>query len=150
MYNIFVGILHAVGDSKHPLYYLIVSTIINIALDLLFVAVLGYGVGSAAIATTVSQGISAMLCCIHLLRIDAPYRISLKAIRFDGKSLKDIIRFGLPSAVQNSVISIANVVVQANINSFGKSAMAGCGASQSWKASHSFLSSASPRRCPLS
>ena len=150
MYNIFVGILHAVGDSKHPLYYLIVSTIINIALDLLFVAVLGYGVGFAAIATTVSQGISAMLCCIHLLRIDAPYRISLKAIRFDGKSLKDIIRFGLPSAVQNSVISIANVVVQANINSFGKSAMAGCGASQSWKASHSFLSSASPRRCPLS
>ena len=128
MYNIFVGILHAVGDSKHPLYYLIVSTIINIALDLLFVAVLGYGVGSAAIATTVSQGISAILCCIHLLRIDAPYRISLKAIRFGGKSLKDIIRFGLPSAVQNSVISIANVVVQANINSFGKSAMAGCGA----------------------
>jgi len=128
MYNIFVGILHAVGDSRHPLYYLMLSTLVNIVLDLLFVAVLGYGVGSAAIATTVSQGISALLCCIHLLRIDAPYRISVKEVRFDRKSLIDIIRFGLPSAVQNSVISIANVVVQANINSFGKSAMAGCGA----------------------
>lgn len=128
MYNIFVGILHAVGDSQHPLYYLMISTVVNIVLDLLFVAVLGFGVGSAAIATTISQGISAVLCCIHLLRIDAPYRISLKEIRFDRKSLLDIVRFGLPSAVQNSVISLANVVVQANINSFGKSAMAGCGA----------------------
>ena len=128
LYNIFVGILHAVGDSRHPLYYLMFSTMVNIVLDLLFVAVLGFGVGSAAIATTVSQGISAALCCIHLLRIDAPYRIRVKEVRFDKKSLKDIIRFGLPSAVQSSVISLANVVVQANINSFGKSAMAGCAA----------------------
>ena len=128
MYNIFVCILHAVGDSRHPLYYLMISTTVNIVLDLLFVAVLGFGVGSAAIATTIAQGVSALMCCIHLLHIDAPYRISLKEIRFDGRSLRDIIRFGLPSAVQNSVISIANVVVQANINSFGKSAMAGCGA----------------------
>lgn len=85
MYNIFVGILHAVGDSRHPLYYLMFSTGVNIVLDLLFVAVLGYGVGSAAIATTISQGISALFCCIHLLRINAPYRISLKAVRFDKK-----------------------------------------------------------------
>ena len=128
MYNIFVGILHAVGDSRHPLYYLIFSTFVNIALDMLFVAVLGFGVGAAAIATTISQGISAMLCCIHLLRVDAPYQITLKEIRFDKKSLLDIVKYGLPSGVQNSVISLANVVVQANINSFGKSAMAGCGA----------------------
>ena len=128
MYNIFVGILHAVGDSRHPLNYLMFSTGVNIVLDLLFVAVLGFGVGSAAIATTISQGISALLCCIHLLRIDAPYRISLKAIGFDKKSLTDIVRYGLPSGIQNCVISLANVVVQANINSFGKSAMAGCGA----------------------
>lgn len=128
MYNIFVGILHAVGDSKHPLYYLMFSTLVNISLDLLFVAVLGFGVGAAAIATTISQGISALLCCIHLLRIDAPYRISLKEIRFDKKSLFDIVKYGLPSGVQNSVIALANVVVQTNINSFGKSAMAGCGA----------------------
>ena len=128
MYNIFVGILHAVGDSRHPLYYLMFSTVINIVLDLLFVAVLGFGVGSAAIATTISQGISALLCCTHLLRINAPYRVNLKEIQFDKQSLTDIVRYGLPSGVQNCVISFANVVVQANINSFGKSAMAGCGA----------------------
>lgn len=127
MYNIFVGILHAVGDSKHPLYYLIFSTFINIALDMLFVAGLGLGVGSAAIATTISQGVSALLCFWHLLRIDAPYRVSIRKIRFHKESLMQIIRYGLPSGVQNSVIAIANVVVQSNINSFGKAAMAGCG-----------------------
>lgn len=127
MYNIFVGILHAVGDSKHPLYYLIVSTFVNIGLDMLFVAVLGFGVASAAIATTISQGISALLCFIHLLRIDAPYKVRFKDITFDKSSLLEIIRYGLPSGVQNSVIALANVVVQSNINSFGKFAMAGCG-----------------------
>lgn len=128
MYNIFVGILHAVGDSKHPLYYLIFSTFVNIALDLLLVAVLGFGVGSAAIATTVSQGISALLCCIRLMRVSEPYKLEIRAIRFDFKSLKSIVHFGLPSGIQNSVISIANLVVQTNINSFGAAAMAGCGA----------------------
>ena len=128
MYNIFVGILHAVGDSKHPLCYLIFSTCVNIALDMLFVAVLGFGVGSAAIATTISQGVSALLCFLHILRVDAPYRVSIRKIRFHKESLLQIIRYGLPSGVQNSVIAFANVVVQANINSFGKAAMAGCGA----------------------
>jgi len=127
MYNIFVGILHAVGDSKHPLYYLIFSTCVNIALDMLFVAGLGLGVGSAAIATTVSQGVSAVLCFAHVLRVDAPYRVSIRKIRFHKESLLQIIRYGLPSGVQNSVIALANVVVQTNINSFGKAAMAGCG-----------------------
>ena len=127
MYNIFVGILHAVGDSKHPLYYLIFSTCVNIALDMLFVAVLGWGVGSAAIATTISQGVSALLCLIHILRVDEPYRVSIRKIRFHKESLVEIVRYGLPSGVQNSVIALANVVVQSNINSFGKAAMAGCG-----------------------
>ena len=127
MYNIFVGILHAVGDSKHPLYYLIFSTFINIALDMVFVAVLGLGVGSAAIATTISQGVSAVMCLVHLLRVDAPYKVSLREIRFHKESLLAIIRYGLPSGVQNSVIALANVFVQSNINSFGKAAMAGCG-----------------------
>ena len=127
MYNIFVGILHAVGDSKHPLYYLIFAAFINVALDMLFVAGLGLGVGSAAIATTISQGVSAVLCFVHLLRIDAPYRVRCKEIRFHGESLKQIVRYGLPSGVQNSVIALANVFVQSNINSFGKAAMAGCG-----------------------
>ena len=127
VYNIFVGILHAVGNSKHPLYYLILSTFINIALDMLFVAGLGFGVGSAAIATTISQGISALLCFWHMVRVDAPYRVSIRKIRFHKESLIEIIRYGLPSGVQNSVIALANVVVQSNINSFGKAAMAGCG-----------------------
>ncbi len=127
MYNIFVGILHAVGDSKHPLYYLIVSAFINVVLDMLFVAGLGFGVGSAAIATTVSQGVSALLCFRLLLRVNEPYQVKLREIRFHKESLMQIIRYGLPSGVQNSVIALANVFVQTNINTFGKAAMAGCG-----------------------
>jgi len=128
LYNIFVGILHAVGDSRHPLHYLIFSTIINVVLDLLFVAVFHWGVGSAALATTLSQGISALLCFVHLLRTKECYRLNLKEVGFDRKSLKDILRFGMPAGVQNSVIGFANIVVQTNINSFGAAAMAGCGA----------------------
>ena len=132
MYNIFVGILHAVGDSRHPLYYLMISTCVNIVLDLLFVGVLfrdseTMGVGSAAMATTISQGISALLCFLRLVRVKEPYQLKVKEIRFHWQSLKDIIRFGLPSGIQNSVISIANVFVQTNVNSFGKAAMAGHG-----------------------
>lgn len=127
MYNIFVGILHAVGDSRHPLYYLIISTFVNIVLDLLFVGAMGLNVGSAAVATTISQGVSALLCFIHLLRIDSSYKVVLREIRFHKKSLLEIIQYGFPSGVQNSVIALANVVVQSNINSFGKAAMAGCG-----------------------
>ena len=127
MFNMFVGILHAVGDSRHPLYYLIISTFVNIVLDMVLVAGFGFGVGAAAVATTLSQGISALLCCIHLMRIDAPYKLKIKQVRFHKKSLGDIVRYGLPSGVQNSVIALANVVVQSNINSFGKAAMAGCG-----------------------
>ncbi len=129
MYNIFVGILHAVGDSRHPLCYLMFSTVVNVVLDLLFVAVLKLGVGAAAVATTISQGVSALLCCIHLLRAkNQPYQLKLRRIRFHWKTLKDILKFGLPSGVQNSVIALANVVVQRNINAFGSSAMAGCAA----------------------
>ena len=128
MYNIFVGILHAVGDSRHPLYYLIISSGVNVVLDLLFVAVFHMGVGSAAVATTISQGISALLCCWRLVKYETPYQLKWREIRFHGKSMGEIVRFGLPSGVQNSVIAIANLVVQSNINSFGKEAMAGCGA----------------------
>ena len=127
MYNIYVAILHAVGDSKHPLYYLIISTLTNVVLDLLFVGVIGWDVGSAAVATTISQGVSALLCLIHLVRIDAPYQVRFKEISFDKKSLMYIFKYGVPSGVQNSVIALANVFVQSNINSFGKAAMAGCG-----------------------
>ena len=128
LYNIFVGIHHAVGDSKNPLYYLICSTMVNIVLDLLFVGLMDFGVGAAALATTISQGISAMLCCIHLMRTKGPARLYLKKIRFHKQSLQEIIRYGLPSAVQNSVIALANVVVQSNIFAFGSDAVNGCGA----------------------
>ena len=128
MYNILVGILHAVGDSKHPLYYLIIATFVNIILDLLFVAGFKMGVGAAGMATTISQGVSAVLCFIRLLRVKGPYKLQIRSIGFDLSCLKSIIRFGLPSGIQNSVIGIANLVVQTNINSFGSAAMAGCGA----------------------
>lgn len=127
MYNIFVGILHAVGDSKHPLYYLMISSGINVILDLLLVGVFHFGVGSAALATTISQGISALLCYLRLTRCREEYRLNWRKICFHWRSLKLIVRYGLPSAVQNSVIALANLVVQTNINSFGKAAMAGCG-----------------------
>ena len=128
LYNISVGILQAVGDSRHPLYYLILSSIVNVVLDLLFVAVFHWGVASAAAATVISQAVSAILCIWQLTRTDDVYRISLRKVRLNLPILRQIVRFGLPSGVQNSVISLANVVVQANINAFGSDAMAGCGA----------------------
>lgn len=127
LYNIFVGILQATGDSRHPLMYLIISSVTNIVLDLLFVAVLRLGVGSAAAATIISQFISASLCFYRLTHIDAEYRIKIRNIRFDLYMLKQIIRNGIPTGIQNSVIAFANIVVQSNINAFGKMAVAGCG-----------------------
>ena len=127
MYNIFVGILQSVGDSRHPLMYLIISSCVNIVLDIFFIAGLGMGVGSAALATAISQFTSAILCMIHLTRTKAEYRLQFQKIGFDGQMLRQIIQNGVPSGFQNSVIAIANVFVQANINAFGKMAMAGCG-----------------------
>lgn len=129
MYNVFVGILQSVGDSRHPLVYLIVSSVINILLDLLFVGVLGFGVGAAAFATILSQFISAFLCLFRLIfKSPEDYQVSLRLIRFDLPMLKQIIANGLPAGFQNSIIALANVVVQSNINKFGKMAVAGCGA----------------------
>ena len=128
MYNIFVGILQAVGDSRHPLYYLIISSITNVILDLILVAGFRFGVGAAALATTISQALSAALCLRQLLRSPEEYRVSLKKIRLDFFMLRQIISNGLPAGLQNSIIALANVVVQSNINSFGANAMAGCGA----------------------
>ncbi len=128
MYNIFVGILQAVGDSRHPLYYLIVSSVINLVLDVLFIEAFHTGVGGAALATVISQAVSALLCLIQLMRTKENYRLQLKKIRFDRKILGQIIRIGLPSGVQNSIIAFANVIVQSYINTFGEMAMAGYGA----------------------
>lgn len=127
MYNIVMGILQAVGDSRHPLYYLIFSSIINVALDLLFVGVFGWGVASAAAATAISQAASALLCFIRLVRTKEVYQVDVREIRFHRTQLRQIIQIGLPSGMQNSIISIANIVVQSNINKFGVMAVAGCG-----------------------
>lgn len=127
LYNFFVGILQSVGDSRHPLYYLVVSSVVNILLDLLFVAVFRLGVGSAALATVISQFLSAALCLIRLIRSREEYRVVLRRVRFDRRMLGQIISNGLPTGLQNSIIALANVVVQSNINAFGKMAVAGCG-----------------------
>ena len=127
LYNIATGILQAVGDSRHPLYYLILSSAINVALDLVFVAGFHWGVASAAAATVISQAVSAILCLLQLTRTKEIYRVEIRKIRINWPMLKMIVRFGLPSGVQNSVIGFANVIVQTNINAFGDSAMAGCG-----------------------
>lgn len=128
MYNIFVGILQAVGDSRHPLYYLMLSSVVNLVLDVLFIEVFHTGVGGAALATVISQVLSAVLCFIQLLRTKDCYKLKIRDIRFHRKLLIQIIRIGLPSGVQNSIIAFANVVVQSYINAFGEMAMAGYGA----------------------
>ena len=127
IYNMGTNILRAVGDSKRPLYFLIVASIVNIVLDIVLVAVIPLGVAGAAIATVASQVVSAVLCIIKLTRSDGPYRLEIKRIGFDLPLLKKITSQGVPSGVQNSIIAIANVVVQSNINTFGSDAMAGCG-----------------------
>ena len=127
MYNTCMGIFQAVGDSKHPLYYLILSALINVVLDLLFVAVLGFGIGGAAVATVISQFVSAILSIIKLMQVDGVHKVTLSKIRIHKKMLVKILRIGIPTGVQNSVIGFANVIVQSNINDFGSIAMAGCG-----------------------
>jgi putative MATE family efflux protein len=128
MYNSFAGILQARGDSTRPLIFLIISTIINILLDLLFIRVFNMGVAGAGLATIISQFVSAILAFITLLNKKQDYHLSLKELRFNRRIMHEILYNGIPSGIQNSVIGLANVVVQSNINSFGSDTMAGCGA----------------------
>ena len=128
MYNMCTSIMNALGDSKRPLYYLIISSLTNIVLDLLFIGGFGWGVWAAAVATTISQAVSMILCMIHLMKKGTIYQVELKQLHIDREMLGQIVRYGLPSGVQNSVIGFANVIVQSNINSFGKVAMAAYGA----------------------
>ena len=128
MYNVGASILQSVGDSRSPMYYLITASALNVILDLFFIAVLGMGVGSAALATILSQTVSAVLAFRKLSMTKAPYGVRWRQVRFHGPTLRAVVIQGVPSGVQNSVISLANVIVQANINAFGAQAMAGCGA----------------------
>lgn len=130
IYNIGSGILRAVGDSKRPLYFLIISSIINVILDLIFIIYLKMGIAGAAYATVISQAISATLTMLLLINTSAEYKISLAELKLDPEQTKEIIRVGIPSGIQNAVVAISNVIVQSNINSFGSIAMAGCSACQ--------------------
>ena len=129
MYNMLVGILQAAGDSRHPLIYLIVSSVVNVVLDLLFVAVFGMGVEGAAYATIISQFLSMLLAARRLLRTEGSIRVIPRQVRFDLENLRFIIRNGPPTALQASVIDLSNLLIQSYINSFGNLAMAGTGAS---------------------
>ena len=128
LYNCCAGILQSVGDSRHPLYYLIISSVVNIVLDVVFMGVFHMGVGSAAAATIISHFVSCVLCLIRLLRSQEVFQVDPKKIRFHRIQLKLIVSNGLPSGVQNSIIAFANVIVQSNINMFGTMAVAGQGA----------------------
>ena len=128
LYNLGASILQSVGDSRSPMKYLIAASLTNVVLDLLFVAVLDLGVASAALATILSQSLSAFLAFRKLMRTQGAWRVIPRQVRFDRSMLRQVVSLGVPSGVQNSVISLANVIVQANINAFGSAAMAGCGA----------------------
>ena len=124
-YNMGAGILRAVGDSRRPLYFLIFSTVLNIVLDLIFVAGFSLGVEGAAYATVISQGASAVLVMIVLSRERASYRVVWNRIRLNPEMIGKIVRVGLPMALQSAVVSFSNVFVQSYINHFGVAAMAG-------------------------
>lgn len=128
VYNMGAGILQAVGDSKRPLYYLCISSVVNIVLDIYFVRGLSMGVEGVAYATVISQIVSAVLTMAALMRTDDIYRLELKKLKLDIRMMKRVLKLGIPSGVQQSVISLSNVIVQANVNTFGAMAMAGFGA----------------------
>lgn len=128
LYNSASGIFQAVSDSRRPLYYLIVSSVTNIVLDILFVGPCQMGVMGAALATVIAQALSAALAFFRLSRVDGLHRVTIKGICLDKPLLREMLRIGLPSGVQNSVIAFANVIVQSSVNSFGSAAMAGNGA----------------------
>lgn len=128
LYNTCMSIMRALGDSLRPLYYLIVSSVVNVVLDLVFVAGFHWGVRGAAIATVIAQGLSALLCIIRMLRQTDETRLDLRQLRWHKGIMGQVIRQGLPTGVQNSVISMGNVVIQSSINGFGAFAMSGFGA----------------------
>lgn len=128
MYNIGSAILRAVGDSIRPLIFLIITSVLNIVLDILFVVVLHQGVAGAAYATIISQFISAFLTLWVLFRTNDCYSIRLKELSIDMPILRQIIKIGMPAGIQMAVISFSNLFVQGYINRFGESSTAGWGA----------------------
>jgi len=124
LYNVGSGILRAVGDTRRPLYFLIIACLVNIALDVVLVAVLGMGVLGAALATIFSQGVSAVLVLVSLTRAETVYRLDWKQVRFHGRLLGDILRVGVPAGLQSNMYAISNILIQTAINGFGTATVA--------------------------
>jgi len=129
IYNFGAGILRASGDSKRPLYYLIVATVVNITFNLIFVIVFHLGVKGVAISTIMSQTITAILVVLRLKKTDDMVKLSINKIKFHKKMFLKIVMIGVPAGIQSSVFSFSNTIIQSTINTFGKSAVAGCAAS---------------------
>lgn len=131
LYNFASAILRAVGDTKRPLYYLTISGIVNILLNLLFVIVFDMSVSGVAIATVASQVISCVLIMLTLIKTKQPYRFKFDELKIDKKALWEITKIGLPAGIQSSIFSISNVIIQSSVNLFGPIAMNGNSAAQS-------------------
>lgn len=118
-YNMGSSIMRAIGDSRRPLIYLVICCVINIILDILFVIVFHMGIAGAAIATVISQGVSAILVTRSLMKSYGILKLELRAIRFHGVLLKSELKIGLPGGIQSFGYSISNIIIQAVINNFG-------------------------------
>ena len=125
LYNMGAGILRAVGDSKRPFYFLVVCAILNIVLDLTFVLACDMGVRGVALATILSQAISALLVVLTLLRTNTCIRLEWRALRIHWATLWEIIRIGIPAAIQMAITAFSNIFVQSYINYFGADCMSG-------------------------
>jgi putative MATE family efflux protein len=125
VYNFGSAILRAVGDTQRPLYFLLTAGVINVALNLFFVIVLHMGVAGVALATIISQTVSAALVVLCLVRSEGVYRLNLKELRVYKSKLKEMARIGIPAGIQGSMFSISNVLIQSTVNGFGSVAMAG-------------------------
>jgi len=130
VYNVGSGVLRAVGDSRSPFIYLVISSFTNVVLDLLLIVVIPMGVAGAAIATVVSQLVSVVMVFRRLIRTSDVYKLTLKDLRINGKILLEVMDLGLPAAIQSCMISLSNLFVARYINEFGSSAMAGIGAAK--------------------
>ncbi len=124
IYNVGSGILRAVGDSRRPLYFLIVSSIVNVILDLVFVLGFRWGVVGVSIATVASLVCSAILVMLTLTKTPRIYQVDIKAIRFHGTIFNQIIKIGLPAGLQSVLYSVSNIIIQASVNSFGTDTVA--------------------------
>lgn len=125
VYNFGSAVLRAVGDTKRPLYYLLIAGVINVILNLIFVIAFSMGVAGVAAATVISQAVSAALVVRCLIRTDSAYRLELQGIKIVPDKLLKMIQIGVPAGMQGALFSISNVLIQSSVNSFGSVAMAG-------------------------